>query len=290
MQKAVVMWIRDGVLVDRMHINPVAFAYSMWVFSVSEKRATTSLESLIDFGFEKSGFSCAEKMRLYNSERESIVLDVDSAADFYNILVADAARHADYFKGTAELLSDLQNGGIKNFITSAVEQKILDEWLLGRQGREIADYLHEVLGRRENFSKGRDHFEYVSRLGNQKIYYVADAISEIQTGSRFSQAYNIVPVGFGNVITVERVLEAVEHVKQALCACAPNPLLLSNPAQSAQLDLTEIKLPDQKTVDSSLTAAGAQHVVEGSGATLMQNLRHYFESQSILQPLNDQGL
>jgi phosphoglycolate phosphatase-like HAD superfamily hydrolase len=279
MLKTAVMWIRDGVLVDRMHINPVAFAYAMWVFFVPEQRAKTSLESLISFGFEKSGFSCAEKMRLYNSECESSALDVDSAADFYNILVADAARNAQYFKGTAELLRDLQSGGIQNFITSAVEQEILDEWFLGRQGREIADYMYEVLGRREKFSKGRDHFEYVSKLGNKKIYYVADAVSEIATGSRYSRQYKIVPVGFGHVITVERVMEAVELIKQVWNNCGPTSLPSSDIVRSTQLDPSKIIVPGKKAVQSSLTEAGAQQVVDGPGTTLMQNLRHYFEGQ-----------
>ncbi len=284
MPNTAVMWIRDGVLVDRMHINPVAFAYAMWIFCNPAERRRTTLENLINFGFAKSGYSCAEKLRMYNSECENILSQVDAAAEFYNALVSEAASDARYFNGAPELLSDLQSGGIKNFITSAVEQKILDEWLLGQKGREIADYLHEVLGKRENFSKGRDHFEHVSRLGNKTIYYVADATSEIQTGARYSQDYNIVPVGFANVITVERVLEAVEHVKKALRACAPNPLLVSNPVQSTELDPTKIIVPDQKAVQLSLTEAGAQQVVEGTGASFMQNLRHYFEGQSLLQP------
>ncbi len=71
-----ILWIRDGVLVDRMHINPVAFAFAVWVFSNPKKRLNTTLEGLINFGFEKSGFACADKMQMYNSECHDILTDV----------------------------------------------------------------------------------------------------------------------------------------------------------------------------------------------------------------------
>lgn len=30
-KKTAIIWIRDGVLVDRMYINPVAFAFASWM-------------------------------------------------------------------------------------------------------------------------------------------------------------------------------------------------------------------------------------------------------------------
>ena len=138
MSHIAVMWIRDGVLVDRMHINPVAFAFAVWAFTDPERRTNTTLEGLINFGFEKSGLSCADKMRLYNSERENVLMDVDAAAGYYNLLAAEAAASADYFNGAVELLRDLHEAEVQNFITSAVEQQVLDAWKSTEQGRMIS--------------------------------------------------------------------------------------------------------------------------------------------------------
>lgn len=151
MSNTAIMWIRDGVLVDRMHINPVAFAFAAWLFSPPERRQNTTLEALINFGFEKSGVSCADKMRLYNRQREDILTDVETAANYYNLLATEAATTANYFTGTTELLRDLLNAGVHNFITSAVEQDVLNTWSQSQQGLVVAPYFKEILGKRHNF-------------------------------------------------------------------------------------------------------------------------------------------
>jgi hypothetical protein len=268
-----------------MHINPVAFAFAAWLFTAPERRPNTTLEDLINFGFEKSGLSCADKMRLYNSEREDILMDVETAAGYYNVLASEAAIVAKYFTGTAELLQDLQSAGVQNFITSAVEQDVLDTWSQSEQGVMIAPYLREILGKRHNFSKGRDHFEYVSRgLGNQKIYYVADATAEIQTGKQYSQEYNITPIGFGNVITVDRVLEAFKLVSQALTVCSVDTIPLPIAVEEIQVDGAKISLPTEHEIEITLCKAGAESVVTGTKQKIIQNLRGYFEERSLLQP------
>lgn len=285
MPNTAVFWIRDGVLVDRMHINPVAFAFAVWVFSAPERRTNTSLEDLINFGFEKSGLSCADKMRLYNREREDILMDVETAAGYYNVLASEAATVAKYFTGAAELLQDLQSAGVQNFITSAVEQDVLDTWSNSQQGLMIAPYLKEILGKRQNFSKGRDHFEYASRgLGNQKIYYVADATAEIQTGKEYSQDYNIAPIGFGNVITVDHILEAVKLVLQALIEYGVDTIPFPIAVQEVQVDGSRLALLAEHEIEITLCKAGAESVVTGTKANIMQNLRRYFEERFLLQP------
>jgi phosphoglycolate phosphatase-like HAD superfamily hydrolase len=285
MPNTAVLWIRDGVLVDRMHINSVAFAFAFWAFSTSDRRLNTTLEDLINFAFEKSGLSCADKMRRYNSEREDILMDVDAASVYYNALASEAAAAANYFTGAFDLLRDLQSAGVQNFITSAVEQDVLDTWSQGQQGLMTAPYLKEILGKRDNFSKGRDHFEYVSRgLSNQRIFYVADAAAEIQTGKQYSQEYNIIPIGFGNVITVERVLEAVELVSQALIACGIDTIPCPISVEEIQVDAARINLPDEHEVESALSKAGAESVITGTREEIMQNLRGFFEERCLLQP------
>jgi phosphoglycolate phosphatase-like HAD superfamily hydrolase len=264
-----VLWIRDGVLVDRMHINAVAFALAAWKFSVPELRPKTTLEGLINFAFEKSGISCADKMRMFNSERENSMMDVETAAEHYNILASESAAKAMYFPGAIELLRDLQSAGIDNFITSAVEQDVLDTWSRSEQGVMIAPYLKEILGKRDNFAKGRDHFECVSRgLGYKQIYYVADAVAEIESGKQHSDDYHITPIGFGNVITVDAVLQAIKLVSH----------------HSIQIDSAKIQLPSETEIESSLYKSGAESVIAGTHGTIMRNLRSHFKERLGLSP------
>lgn len=271
------------MLVDRMHINPVAFAFSVWLFSTPERRPQTTLEALINFGFEKSGFSCADKMRLYNSQCEDILTDVETAANYYNVLASEAATTANYFAGTTELLQDLQNAGVYNFITSAVEQNVLDTWSQSQQGLAIAPYLREILGKRQNFVKGRDHFEYVSKtLGCSQIYYVADASAEIETAMAYSQSYYITPIGFANVITVDRVLEAVKLVGQAVMVCGLDAIPFPSALEKAQVNHKHISLPTEDAITSALHRAGAKSVITGSKDEIMHNLGRYFKERALL--------
>lgn len=269
MSKNAILWIRDGVLVNRMHINPVAFAASVWVFVAPERRP--GIESLINFGFEKSGVSCAEKMRQYNVEREHILADVDQAADFYNQLATEAALGASFFDGAEALLKDLCQCGVSNYITSAVEQHVLDAWAISQQGTRIAPYLKEILGKRVNFTKGRDHFEHVFKSGYESLWLVADAPSEIRVATDFSREFNITSVGFGNVITVAEVMSAVEMVSAVLIPLAQEKAPM--PVRKLRVDPGRLSLPNRQDVQKSLQDAGAKFTVAGDANQLMNGLR-----------------
>lgn len=289
------MWIRDGVLVNRMHVNPVAFAAAYWRFADKSKRSHLRLIDLINFGFAKSGFSCAEKMALFNSECGDACLADDligSASDFYNQVATLAAQSCNYFTGALELIKDLQETGVSNFITSAVEQPVLDAWLRSESGGAAAPYLTEVLGKRENFTKGKDHFAYVAgqivagQIGagqsdagqsdaGQRIVYVADAVSEIAAGAAFSQQFNVVPIGFGYCITAENVVSAARLVQDAL---ADLPQLDSHEMYEisgllAHLEETEVSLPDAAQINAALRAAGAFDVAMGGSDQIMTDLK-----------------
>lgn len=274
------MWIRDGVLVNRMHVNPVAFAAAYWVFADKSKRSHLRLIDLINFGFAKSGFSCAEKMALFNSECGDACLTPDligSASDFYSQVATLSARSCKYFTGALELLKDLQETGVSNFITSAVEQPVLDAWLRSESGGAAAPYLTEVLGKRENFTKGKDHFAYVAGQidAGQCIVYVADAVSEIAAGAAFSEQYNVVPIGFGYCITAENVVYAARLVQDAL---AHLPQLDSHEMYEisgllAHLEEAEVILPDAAQIHAALRAAGACDVAMGGSDQIMTDLK-----------------
>lgn len=219
-----VMWIRDGVLVNRMHVNPVAFAVAYWVFAAPAKKDRITLESLINFGFARSGISCAQKMQLFNNQCCDALEHVEEAASFYHVLATEAAKSCSYFDGAVQLLKELHAHGARNFITSAVEQSVLDAWANSEQGALIAPYV-EILGTRAGFQKGADHFAYVANsiadsINRSPIYYVADAVSEITTACRYSDEYNIVPIGFGYVIDLQQIMDAVKLVKAALNTCS----------------------------------------------------------------------
>ncbi|MBI2810362.1 MAG: hypothetical protein HYX67_06000 [Candidatus Melainabacteria bacterium] len=280
------MWIRDGVLIDRMHINAVAFAYAVQLSSNQTTEPKASLSKLIYFAFEKSGLSCAEKVALYNAECQSIV-PVESAVQLYNAIATDAANEAHYFDGAIELLNDLKSGGNANMITSALEQELLDSWVVGSQGRHIAGCLDAVLGKRGDFTKGRAHFQYVSKLGYQTIYYVADAVFEISTSANLAREFNIVPIGFGNEITRATVFEAVQIVSATVRRLTEELNLSERGGRMVEsltkdLDYWNTTLVDPKTDPKLLADAGAAVVVEGDKGTLMLQLRQYFESQNLL--------
>src|SRR3989339_620125 len=95
-----VAWIRDGVLVNRMHINSAALAFaSLRHIAPENKNNSDLLAELINFGFAKSGYSAAEKMRLYNLGAKNTINDTEKASEDYNRIAAKAAESAEYFPG-----------------------------------------------------------------------------------------------------------------------------------------------------------------------------------------------
>lgn len=284
MSAKAVFWIRDGVLVDRMHINPVAFAFVTWLYAHPQRRTKTSLGSLINFGFAKSGLSCADKMRLFNEQCVDIIGDIDAASSYYNLLATEAALDAHYFDGAIDLLRDLHLSGAKNFITSAVEQTVLDSWSLTEAGQLIAPYLTEILGKRPGFTKGRAHFEYaLGQYNCSKIYYVADATAEIVSANEYASTGNITALGFAHVITKERVMLAVDKVLQAAHKCMSDMPALEQDLATIKVDSSELMLSGQDELVSALTKSGAEAIVSGSCQKIMANLRTYFHSIALLK-------
>ncbi len=252
------MWIRDGVLVNRMHINAVAFAYAAYAGLKSDSDKVT-LAELVNFAMAKSGMSCQQKMRLFNLEVAHCIGDPLAATDLYNELATDAARSAKFFHGAIETLRRLKAAGTKNFITSAVEQKILDQWLTSEQGQYMEPLLNETLGRRDNLSKGEEHFRYVSQLvDGQPIYYVADAEFEIKQAASLKQDFNIMPIGFSHFIDIKDILKAEKLVRTA---CSAPRVSLKLTTEGA-IDCNELILPSQKTIRENLLNAGAVAVVD----------------------------
>lgn len=279
MSQTAVIWIRDGVLVDRMHINPVAFAFATWYQTDTDNRQQTSLEALINFGFASSGLSCADKMRLFNEQCHPVLDDIEGAASLYNQLATEAAVSAQYFVGAVDLVRALSQSGCKNFISSAVEQSVLDSWSRSEQGQTIAPYLTEILGRRDNLCKGKEHFDYVSKVHRcSTIYYVADAISEIATASQFTSTFNITALGFAHVITAKRVMQAVELVSQAAKKYGYDAL-----PDHICVDPSKLILSSQSEISQALSQAGASSVIEGSCEDIMLNLRTYFLASKLIK-------
>lgn len=278
MLQTAVVWIRDGVLIDRMPINAAAFGCASWLFAPVQARKPGTLERLVNFAFEKSGFSCAAKMMMYNAQCENIISDVEAASGFYNVLAAAAGNLAEYFNGTIELLHELKLGGVRNFVSSAVEQSVLDEWLSGPQGSQIAELLTEAMGKRPRFAKGKDHFKHVSELGCNRIFYVADALSEVRTASAHSHEFNIYPIGFANEISIARVLSAISVVRNELSKLeADKRPPFSDELLQLEIDSSKLICPDPQLNGRSLAAEGAVEVIEGDRENLMGNLRRYFD-------------
>lgn len=264
--KTAYMWIRDGVLINRMHVNPVAFAESYYLYLPKLDRNAVEIETLINFGFEKSGYSCLEKMTLFNEENGAKLVALDEAVACYNALARAAGERCDYFNFAPELLDKLHNDGCKNYITSALEQSILDEWIKSQQGLVIQNSMDELLGKRDGFSKGVDHFSHVSKqINGGRIIYIADAVSEIATATKFASEFNITTVGFAyhiNVDAVEQAYNLIETLLPSLSASSELPALCKS----------KIKLSDRLEVVENLKNAGANAVVTGSAESIMANL------------------
>lgn len=269
MAKTAIFWIRDGVLINRMAVNAVAFAFScLFYFDQGENPSVTNL---VNFAFENSGVSCAEKIARLNSKGLWIVTNIEAAVDLYNQIASDAALKYPYFDGTKQLLEKTKELGCLNFITSAVEQNVLDEWSKTEQARSIASSMDEILGwRSPDISKGRGHFAYVQNTyGVERIIYVADAVAEIADGYLNSEEFAVVPIGFANVITAETLARAYDVVLPEFLKIAELP---EGDLQEFSLEFAKLSLPDQNSLQSALTEAGAAHVVSGAPEDIMGNL------------------
>lgn len=289
-KQVAVMWIRDGVLINRMPINAVAFAYAYFLSAPAAEQDSLNVNSLVNFAFAQSGISCLEKMTLWRSSQDATDLDLEAAVRLYNDLATEAACSTSYFDGAIETLSWLKTCRASNFITSAVEQDVLDAWAYSPQGRQICSRsgaITEILGRRPNFCKGRDHFQYVSEWLTKTaylpeaeliktIYYVADAVSEIKQGREFSAEFSIVPIGFAHLIDSAQVLAAASLVRaslEKLLASGVVSPVSSSLTERLCLDEHQLELPSAAELEASLFHAGATHVA-----------RNFDELRSSLDP------
>lgn len=280
MQKTAVFWIRDGVLIDRMPVNAVAFAVASLTFAHPNQLCHTNLTQLVNFAFATSGISCADKMRKLNSEQLPLIADVTTAADYYTKLANAAGSQCHYFEGVCNLVKQLQESCVLNFITSAVEQTVLDTWSLSAQAKPLVPYVKEILGKREGFDKGRDHFAYVQRqYGVERILYVADAIAEISTGAQLAKEFNILPVGFAHLITSEKIRQAYDLIMGELKTLPKHTNQCS--AIDLSLNESELALPDQKALQKALSDANANYVASGSASQIITNLVAYFNTSGI---------
>jgi hypothetical protein len=255
-----------------MCVNAVSFAVA-WLNHVQDaSSAGFSLTDLVNFAFAASGISCAEKMHKFNAANGIVYPDVQLAVDFYYRLSAEAATSCPYFAGTPRLLMNMHELGVLNFITSAIEQMVLDRWSAGDQSGSITPYLTEILGwRSSEFCKGAGHFAYVrEHYDVQRIIYVADAVAEITSGFEHSQVFNVLPIGFSHLITREKVMHALALVTQAQLQIGHAHRIYPPDCLSIEPDL--LVLPDQRQLDSSLKNAGAAHIVAGSGDEIMDRL------------------
>jgi hypothetical protein len=141
--------------------------------------------------------------------------------------------------------------------------------------------LMEILGRRPNFFKGTDHFEYVSdTVKPDCIYYVADAVSELLTVLANKERFKIVSIGFSYCIDKPQVMEAVRLVNQTLSNFPPGAIPYP---EDLEVDETKLKVPEEYQLADSLRGAGADHVAGGDANEIFANLRQYFVDNGLLK-------
>lgn len=245
-----ITWIRDGTLIDRMPENAAAFGAIVHQHFSIESGRNFSIEGAINWAFQHSGVSAAEKMRCLNESGLGRVEDVEEAARDYAVLAEELGAKVDYFEGAQALIVELAQKGFRQYITSAISQEILDEWAKTPQGSQIADHV-EMLGDGPKGKKGEGHFNWIREQGAGRIYAVADAVAEIQA----ARAHADVAVGFAHVITPERVGEAFQKVR------------------GETIETSRLKLPTEGELIEMLKRAGATHVVAGTRREMMGKLR-----------------
>lgn len=295
---ASVIWIRDGVLIDRMPLNALAFAYCYQAVLLKQidtnphhsiPRTIPSISTLTNFALAKSGISCTDKARAFG---ENAIADdiANQVTALYNQLCAVAGSQCQYFPGAIELLKDLQQAGVQNFISSAIEQEVLDHWLTSEQGLALAPHLTEVLGKREAFAKGKEHFAHVAKLRQRQppepILYVADARQEILQAKSCQTSFNLFIVGFAHCLKKEKFARADELILTSIKGHrhlieSPLGVYLSTEAgradeQGARLDLNVLEIP----ADSGLADAGADLLVEGADSEIFNLLRQKLQACS----------
>ncbi|MDO8480300.1 MAG: hypothetical protein Q7S65_00625 [Nanoarchaeota archaeon] len=269
-----VAWIRDGVLVDRMPENAVAFALASFERITPERRDEVTIEELVNWAFDQSGVSVREKMRRYNLLGEAPIGNIDLAEARY-LELTQAAEPFAYFQSAQRLLAELNSAGARNYITSAVEQPVLDAWRCSEPVQAISGAFHEVLGSRPRFEKGRRHFEHMRNQGASRIYYVADALKEIQEGADCADL-GVVPIGFAHTITPERM----QAVYGQIGGVVPGDYAV--PSLPVSLQVAHLNLPTPGHLAQQLIYAGAETVIQGAPTMLMPVLAVYFKLQGVL--------
>lgn len=284
--RTAVAWIRDGVLVDRMAENAIIFALSCHSQLSGRFKGSLSmnLERLVQWFFDNSGVSVRRKLEKLNklNKKEPVVSGVEEAIESYHTLSRILDSELYTFEGAIELLRDLAQSGIRSYISSAIGQDELDEWARTNAGRQISPY-STLLGDKGNCKKGKGHFKHMHFQGTHTVYYVADAIKEVHMAARIKGKRNIPTiniVGFGNVITPERVDLAWTRVCEYIRRGRYVPLIS---ATRKAFDTNYLTLPTAHLLADKLVNVGASVIITGTQETIMPNLRHYFVEQGLLE-------
>lgn len=253
-EKVAVFWIKDGVILNAMAANAVAFGLAVRRIAPNEK-----LEELVNFYFDSSGLSTEDKMKLLNSRKGYEVIGAGQLKKFNNAFAGYKFKSRPrYNPGIPELLGELKRDyDVLNFVTSIADQKVLDEWMKEGKGPGI----DEALGTRsEEFKKGQVHFAYVGEKYNAaKMYLVADAPSEIRMGASLSPEFKINTVGYANPITPEMIVSAVKEL-----------------APGEKIEASGLKLPGYGKISQEMKEAGANAIVRDAAG-----LKKYFRKELV---------
>lgn len=193
------------------------------------------------------------------------IVDADCGASRYKELSSVVGPRCHYFPGMLSLLKSLASDGVDNYITSAVDQKSLDAWQASEQGQQLDGAIHNILGSKDGFTKGRDHFEFVARQGYTKIIYVADAALEIRQAKAVANELPLQTIGFANVITPSCISKAMKRIKFA------NPSDPNVP-ESNEDSASAVVLPTQEHLKKTLSESGCDQIAEGSSDEIVRHL------------------
>ncbi|MFW9853727.1 MAG: HAD family hydrolase [Candidatus Thorarchaeota archaeon] len=114
----------------------------------------------------------------------------------------------DPFKETPQVLMEFNRRRYKLGISSGTFEDIIKEYL---ERKELSRFVHDVLGWRPGFEKGRDHFEYIMNrynLSPNELIFVGDSLND----ARRSQANGIFFIGRRGMFNEEDFEQIIPNV------------------------------------------------------------------------------
>lgn len=161
----------DGTMVDSMPLlEEIAVSVMRVYFDISESKARKEYRLT-------TGLPFVQQIELVFPSH-SLKLRT-KAVEEYEMLKQKSLMLAPLHPETRTVLRALKKGHYKIAISSSSKQHEIWEYLAKNS---LLEYLNQVLGYRQGFEKGKEHFDYLIRnekLSREKIWFIGDSVNDM---------------------------------------------------------------------------------------------------------------